>query len=164
MTEPFSCIHGWPRRAMTIDQRRGRLPGGAASADGQPSSLWDQGGCTLPREPAFGSDCGRSTAVSFCPPRGFPESVELRWNRCESLGIFPELTALRGHASVLAGSNPSAASAWPWGTHLLHPGHFRRMLKPEIVDKQGAEGRNRTGDTRFLRPVLFRLSYLGASA
>jgi hypothetical protein len=75
--------------------------------------------------------------------------VELRWDRCESLGIFPELTALRGHASVLAGSNPSAASAWPWGTHLLHPGHFRRMPKPEIVDKQGAEGRNRTGDTRF---------------
>jgi hypothetical protein len=38
-TGPFSCIHGWPHRAMTIDQRRGRLPGGAASADGQPTSL-----------------------------------------------------------------------------------------------------------------------------
>ena len=35
------------------------------------------------------------------------------------------------------------------------------LLRPIRIQKGGAEGQDRTVDTRFFRPVLYQLSYLG---
>jgi len=43
------------------------------------------------------------------------------------------------------------------------PGGCRR-LKVDLRSKPGAEGRDRTADTGFFRPVLYQLSYLGPVA
>ena len=39
--------------------------------------------------------------------------------------------------------------------------HFRPLV-PSMIRVAGAEGQNRTDDTRLFRAVLYRLSYLGA--
>jgi hypothetical protein len=40
------------------------------------------------------------------------------------------------------------------GTHVI-------SQVPAIIVKSGAQGRNRTADTRIFNPLLYRLSYLG---
>jgi hypothetical protein len=58
-----------------------------------------------------------------------------------------------------------SAYRWPgWATDDRFADNEKRPIPDGTGVARGAESRDRTGDTRFFRPVLYQLSYLGVGS